>query len=69
MKEVHPQVERLSQPLHLRAVERSGIGPEGGQLHRGCGLPQTHDQPRREQPAQHRTHEASLPAALALQRP
>lgn len=36
-------LEGLSQPLHLRAVERTGVGPEGGQLCGGRGLSQTYD--------------------------
>lgn len=63
----HP--EGFPSQVHLRPLERSRERAEGGQVPDRAALPQTHGEPRRGQPPQHRAHEADLPAAVLLQGP
>lgn len=61
--------EGFPSQIYLRSLERSRERAEGGQMRDRSSLPQTHGEPRRGQPPQHREDEADLPAALLLQRP
>lgn len=65
---IHPNSERLPQPVHLWAMECPWVNPEGSQLCGGGGLPQTYDKPCRRQQAQYWKNETSLPATVPLQR-
>lgn len=66
LQEVSAQTKGFPFTIHLRTMECPRVCAEGSQVHHWGGLPQTHGEPRRDQPTEHRAHEADLPAAVTL---